>query len=291
MEVSNLQDVIYLKPENLEKALNYLDEHKDATLWAGGTDLVVKLKHKKVWVSKIIDFKSLEELNFIEDADQVRIGALTTIHDIEVSPVIKREFPLLAEAAHVLGSWQVRTLATVGGNLVTAAPSAETATPILILGGTMIAQSKNGDRIIPAKNFFKGPGKTALIPGEILKEIRLPRLPLGSQSIYLKESLRRSMDIALVSVACVLKLDGDRCQEVRLGLGAVAPVPMRAIRGEESLTEQIMSAEIIEKAAKIAADECQPIDDIRATASYRRELVQVLVKRALTSLWKAGAKS
>ena len=286
-----MQDVIYLKPENLEKALNYLDEHKDATLWAGGTDLVVKLKHKKVWVSKIIDFKSLEELNFIEDADQVRIGALTTIHDIEVSPVIKREFPLLAEAAHVLGSWQVRTLATVGGNLVTAAPSAETATPILILGGTMIAQSKNGDRIIPAKNFFKGPGKTALIPGEILKEIRLPRLPLGSQSIYLKESLRRSMDIALVSVACVLKLDGDRCQEVRLGLGAVAPVPMRAIRGEESLTEQIMSAEIIEKAAKIAADECQPIDDIRATASYRRELVQVLVKRALTSLWKAGAKS
>lgn len=286
-----VQAEAYFRPKNLEKALNYLDEHKDATLWAGGTDLVVKLEHKKVRVSQIIDLKSVNELNFIEDADQIRIGALTTIHDIEVSPVIKREFPLLAEAAHVLGSWQVRTLATVGGNLVTAAPSAETATPILILGGTMIAQSKNGDRIIPAKHFFKGPGKTALIPGEILKEIQLPRLPLDYQSIYLKESLRRSMDIALVSVACVLKLDGDRCQEVRLGLGAVAPVPMRAIKSEESLTEQIMSAELIEKAAKIAADECQPIDDIRATASYRRELVQVLVKRALTSLWKAGAKS
>jgi len=286
-----LHDVIYLKPKNLEKALDYLAEYNEASLWAGGTDLVIKLERKRIKISQVIDLKSIRELSFIEDDDQVRIGSLTTIHDIEVSPVIKKEFPLLAQAAHVLGSWQVRTLATVGGNLVTAAPSAETATPILILGGTMIAQSKNGDREIPAELFFRGPGKTALIPGEILKEIQLPKLPQGYQSIYLKESLRRSMDIALVSVACVLKLDGDRCQEVRLGLGAVAPVPIRAIKSEESLTEQIMSAELIEKAAKIAADECQPIDDIRATASYRRELVQVLVKRALTTLWKAGAKS
>lgn len=286
-----MQDVIYLKPENIEKALDYLAEYKEASLWAGGTDLVVKLERKKIRISQVIDLKSIRELSFIEDDDQVRIGALTTIHDIEVSEVIKKEFPLLAQAAYVLGSWQIRTLATIGGNLVTAAPSAETATPILILGGTMIAQSKNGDREIPARLFFRGPGKTALIPGEILKEIQLPKLPQGFQSIYLKESLRRSMDIALVSVACVLKLDGDKCQEVRLGLGAVAPVPMRAAKTEKLLTEQIMNAEVIEIAAQTAADECQPIDDIRATASYRRELVQVLVKRALTSLWKVGAES
>lgn len=284
-----MQDVIYLKPENLKKALYYLAEYREACLWAGGTDLVVKLERKSIRISQVIDLKSIRELSFIKDDDQVRIGALTTIHDIEVSPVIKNEFPLLAQAAHVLGSWQIRTLATIGGNLMTAAPSAETATPILILGGTLIAQSKHGDREIPARLFFRGPGKTALIPGEILKEIQLPRLPQGYKSVYLKESLRRSMDIALVSVACVLKLDGDRCQEVRLGLGAVAPVPMRATKTEELLTEQIMNEEIIEKAAKTAANECQPIDDIRATAAYRRKLVQVLVKRALTSLWKAGA--
>lgn len=286
-----MQDVSYLKPETIEMALDYLAEYKEAFLWAGGTDLVVKLERKKIKVSQIIDLKSIKELSFIEDDDQVRVGALTTIHDIEVSQVIKKEFPLLAQAAHALGSWQIRTLATIGGNLVTAAPSAETATPILILGGTMIAQSKKGDREIPARLFFRGPGQTALIPGEILKEIRLPKLPQGFQSIYLKESLRRSMDIALVSVACILKLDGDKCQEVRLGLGAVAPVPMRAAKTEKILIDQIMNAELIEKAAQTAADECQPIDDIRATASYRRELVQVLVKRALTSLWKAGAES
>ncbi|MGS0763497.1 FAD binding domain-containing protein [Syntrophomonas curvata] len=285
-----MQDQIYLKPTNLNAALDYLTEFPEATLWAGGTDLVVKLEHKRIKVSAIIDLTRVPELNYIEetDAGTVKIGALSNINAIEYSPLVRKEFPLLAQAAHFLGSWQIRTLATIGGNLVTAAPSAETAAPLLVLGATMVARSKQEERRIPAHLFFKGPGQTALLPGEILKEIEIPKLPQGSKSIYLKESLRRSMDIALASMGCVLKLDGDQCREVRIGLGAVAPVPMRADETEALLNGHIMTDEIIGKAALKAAEECKPIDDIRATAVYRRELVQTMVQKALISLWKDG---
>jgi carbon-monoxide dehydrogenase medium subunit len=289
--VSILQDPIYLKPETLDRALDYLTEYPQATLWAGGTDLIVHLEHKKLKVSGIIDLTSIPELRFIEDCgDKVRIGALTTIYEIQTSPVIKKEFAFLAQAALVLASWQIRTLATIGGNIVTAAPSAETGCPLILLDGNIIVQSKNGERKIPTNQFFKGPGKCDLAPGEIVKEIELEKLPHGYQTIYQKERLRRSMDIALANAACVLNLDGDKCQEARIGLGAVAPVPMRAVKTEAVLNGQVMSDELVEKAAQTAASECKPITDIRATADYRRDLIYALVKRQLTALWKAGAE-
>jgi carbon-monoxide dehydrogenase medium subunit len=286
-----LQDQIFLRPDTLAKAVDYLAEYPQATLWAGGTDLVVKLEHKRLKVSEIIDLTNIPELKYIEDAgDYVRIGALTSIYDIQVSPLIKKEFPLLAQAALVLGSWQVRTLATVGGNIVTAAPSAETACPILILGGTIIVEGKNGERKIAADQFFKGPGQTYLEAGEIVKEIQLPKLAPGYQTIYIKERLRRSMDIALVNVACVLKLDGDKIEDVHIGLGAVAPTPMRAVKTEAVLKGRTLSNELIHEAAMAAMNECTPITDIRATAEYRRHLIHVSIERALETLWKAGAK-
>lgn len=284
-----MQEKIYLRPTSLAAAVDYYTQYPGATLWAGGTDLVVRLEHKKLKVAEILDLTSIAELRFIRDCDhQVKIGALTTIYDLETSPAIKEEFPLLAQAAHALGSWQVRTLATIGGNIVTAAPSAETANPIILTGGTIIVCSKDGEREIPAGQFFTGPGQTSLMPGEIVKEIILPKLPQGFQSIYMKESLRRSMDIALANMGCVIKLDGDKCEEVRIGLGAVAPVPMRAAQTEKLLNSQVMSLELIEKAAQTAANECKPIDDIRATADYRRDLIKTMVQRALKSLWKTG---
>lgn len=284
-----MQEQIYLRPKSLAEAADYYTQYPEATLWAGGTDLVVQLEQKRRKVSVVLDLTSIAEMKFIEDdVNQVRIGALTTMNDLETSPLIKKEFPLLAQAAHVVGSWQVRTLATIAGNIVTAAPSAETANPIILTNGIIIAYSKNGEREIPAGEFFTGPGKTSLLPGEIVKEIRLQKLPEGYQSIYLKERLRRSMDIALANMGCVIKLDGDKCEEVRIGLGAVAPVPMRATETEAVLQGQVLNDELIEKAAQTAANECKPIDDIRATADYRRTLVRAMVQRALTSLWKAG---
>lgn len=283
-----MHDVSYFRPEKLDQAVEFLKDHQEATLWAGGTDLVIQLENKRLKISEIIDLKSINELRFIEAGNPIRIGSMTTIHDLESSDLIKKEFPVLAQAAHALGSWQIRTLATVGGNVSNAAPSAETASPILILDGKMVVETKEGEKEIPAEQFFKGPGQTVLKQDEILKEIRLSKLPEGFKSIYLKHSLRRSMDIALVSVACALETEGDKCTEIRLGLGAVAPVPMRAENAEKMLSGQMLTEELIEEASSAAAAECHPIDDIRATAGYRRELVQVLVRRALTSLWKAG---
>lgn len=283
-----LSNVIFSSPKNLKELFELLEQDQEAVLWAGGTDLTIKLENRKIKVSHIINLKSLKELEYTTATETVCIGALTTIRQLETSALIKEEFPLLAQAAHALGSWQVRTLATLGGNLANAAPSAETATPILVLNGTITVSGRDGARKIPAAEFFLGPGKTALKQGEILTEVELPKLGSGYKSIYLKHSLRRSMDIALVGVACVLRLEGDKCLEARIGLGAVAPTPIRAPKTEHFLSNKALTEELVDEASRLAAEECKPIDDIRATASYRRELVQVLVKQALTSLVKDG---
>ena len=283
-----LSNVAYSSPKNLTELVHLLAQDRQATLWAGGTDLTVKLENKRLKVSHIINLKDIRELNFIEEAENIKIGALTTLRKLEASDLIRKEYPLLAQAAHALGSWQIRTLATLGGNLANAAPSAETATPILVLNGTMIIKGKNTERKVPAAEFFRGPGQTVLKQGEVLTAVELPKLTSDFKSIYLKHSLRRSMDIALVGVACVLRLDGDKCQEARIGLGAVAPTPIRASKTEQFLTKKTLTTSIIAEASRLAVEECRPIDDIRATASYRRELVQVLVKRALTALVKDG---
>lgn len=283
-----MQNINYFRPENLQQAVEFVAKHENATLWAGGTDLVVKLENNRLQVSDIVDLKGIKQLRYIEDGDQVRIGALSTIYDLESSDLIRTQFPLLAEAAHVIGSWQIRTLATLAGNLVNAAPSADTATPILILGGTVVAEGINGERKIPIEQFFTSPGKTCLASGEIVKEVILPKMPPTTKSVYLKHGVRKSMDIALVAVACSLNLQGTKCVEARIGLGAVAPIPMRAKATEELLNGQILTEQLIDEAAKMAAAECQPISDIRGSESYRRELIEVLVRRALTYLKKEG---
>ena len=284
----SLSKVIYSSPENLKELFQLLEQDQAATLWAGGTDLTVKLENKKIKVSHIINLKNVKELDFITASETIRIGALTSIRKLETSNLMQTEYPLLAQASHGLGSWQIRTLATFGGNLANAAPSAETATPILVLNGTMIIKGKNTERKVPAAEFFRGPGQTVLKQGEVLTEVELPKLTSDFKSIYLKHSLRRSMDIALVGVACALRLDGDKCLEARIGLGAVAPTPIRVPKTEQFLTDKTLTTSMIAEASRLAVEECRPIDDIRATASYRRELVQVLVKRALTSLVKDG---
>lgn len=288
-----MQEQVFLRPTTLKGALDYYTQYPEAVLWGGGTDLVVKLEQKRIkpsQISQIIDLTNIPEMKYIADVgDQINIGAETSIYDIQSSPLIKKEMAVLAQAALVVGSWQVRTLATIAGNIVTAAPSAETGCPLIVLDATIILAGQNGERAVPAVQFFKGPGKTDLQSGEIVKEIQLPKLPAGYQTIYQKERLRRSMDIALANAAFVLKLDGDKVEDARIGLGAVAPVPMRAPETEEVLKGQVMSQELIQRAAMTARNECKPITDIRATAEYRRKLIQSMVEKALETLWKAGA--
>lgn len=256
---------------------------EDAQLLAGGTDLLPKMKHKRLVVRHLVNIKTvpgLDRIRYGED-DGLCIGALATMEMLKDSPAVARVCPGLGMAAKLLGTSQIRNLATLGGNLANASPSAECAPALLTHGARLQCVGPNGAREIPLERFFVAPGKTALRRDEILTEIRLPASPLRGTGAYFKHSLRM-MDVAMVGVAVAVHLDGDLCREARIALGAVAPVPFRATKAEAVLDGQnLANREVREQAARTAARESLPIDDLRAYASYRRKIVETLVGRGL----------
>ena len=180
-----------------------------------------------------------------------------------------------------MASPQVRNRGTIAGNICNAVPSADSAPPLLTLGAKLKLISQRGERIIKIEDFFTGPSQTALNNDEILQEIHIPHPPPNSQGVYLKLNPRRAMDLAIVGVAAVVTAQDGVCQDIRLALGAVAPTPTRARKAEATLRGKKLDDNIIEKAAQTAAGEARPIDDHRASAEYRRDMVEVLVKRAI----------
>ena len=260
---------------------------EEATVFAGGTDLLVKMKHRRTIPRRLINIKGIPNLNRIshDERDGLRIGALTTIQAIEASSVIGKKFPTLKQAAEVLGTTQIRNVGTIGGNLGNASPSAEFAPPLLTLGASVRCVGRGGERMISLEEFFVSPGKTSLRQDELLTEVHVPDPPAGAQGIYLKHSLRR-MDVAIACAAVLIVLDGDVCRDIRIALGAVGPIPFRAkkaeatIRGERLGGERVES-ELLDEVARAAADESFPIDDFRGYAAYRRKLVRMLVGKGL----------
>jgi carbon-monoxide dehydrogenase medium subunit len=233
----------------------------------------------------VLSLKRIGELDYIvEDGGGVRIGALTTITDIAESGVIGQRYPFLQTAAMKLGSWQIRNTATVGGNLCNAAPSAELATPLLAAGAVVTIAGPGCERAMPLAGFFLGPGQTALTRGEILKEISIPPLEPETRGIYCRHQLRRSMDISIVNLTVLLQNKGGVVVGASVYLGAVAPVPMRAVAAERKLLKNMLCSEVIDSAAEAAEMEARPITDVRASANYRRRMVRVYMKRALIAL-------
>ena len=275
-------------PRSVEETCSLLSTHGQAAqLVAGGTDLFVKMKQRRFVPTVLINIKRICGLDQIRwDANEgLRIGPLATIEAIKDSAVIAKHFPVLAEAAGVLGTTQVRNLGTLGGNLGNASPSAEFAPPLLILKGSVRCVGSQGEREIALEEFFVGPGKSALEPDEIITEIHVPNPPPRAQLVYLKHSLRK-MDVAMAAAAVFVLLDGDMCRDVRIALGAVAPTPFRARKAEQALIGERLSAdakesELLEKVAQVASGESLPIDDIRSYASYRRKVVGMLVLHGL----------
>ena len=201
---------------------------------------------------------------------------------------MKEKYGILAQAAHKLGSHQVRNLATIGGNLCHAAPSAETASPLIALGASVKLRSVGGERSMLLEEFFKGPGKTALQAGEVLTEIQIPNSLPRTAGVYIKHSIRKAMDLAIVGVAVVVTGgEGNGiCSDVKIALGAVAPTPIRAKQAEATVRGKKVEDVLIEEAAQIASKEAKPISDVRASAEYREEMVKVLTKRAFTQAWE-----
>lgn len=273
-------------PSDLESALRLLsDLGPRATVLAGGTDLLLNLREGTLQPEAVVSLRKVAELRGIyENAHGLRIGATTTLREIIRSPVLRGKYPCLVHAASLVGSVQVRSLATVGGNLCNAAPSADMAPPLLALDAELILASIKGKRKLPLHDFFLSPGEQALQSGELLSEIVIP--PPQGETIYLKHSQRAFMDIAMVGVALRLDTNGGKISAVRVALGAVAPTPMRAKSAEKELEDQPPSDDLFARAAAVAAEACTPIDDIRAPAWYRRRIVEVLIRRGLSALWQ-----
>lgn len=249
----------YLEPRTIGDAVGWLARKPQGTrLLAGGTDLLVRLKRRDWSPERVINLKRIPRLAEIrEEKEWTSIGALATLESVATSPLIAGRHPVLVEAVLLMASPQVRALATVGGNLCNASPAADMAPPLLVLGARLRAVGPHGERTLPIEKFFAGPGRSTLAPDEILVEIRVPAAT--ARAAFLKYSPRKSMDLAVVSVAAASVGSG-----VRVALGAAAATPI-----------------LVPADPAAAAAACSPIDDIRASADYRRHMVRVLVRRAL----------
>ena len=276
----------YLKPATLAEALHVLDASRPARCiaYAGGTDVIPRLKARAIDPPEVlVDLKGIRELDFIahDDHSGLRIGALATISSVVANESVRENYPALFQGAASIASTHIQNRATIAGNLCSAVPSADSAPALLCLGAKMVCLSKGGERTIELDRFFLGPNATSLRPGEIVKEIQVPSAIKGTRGAYLKLSPRSRMDLAVVGVAAVVREDRGAFGDVRIGLGAVAPTPTRAVKAEERLKGERLNEKAIAESARIAAHECEPIDDHRASALYRRMMVEVLVKRAI----------
>ncbi len=273
----------YFEPKSLDKACSLLARYgATASVLAGGTDLLVKMKQRRFVPGYVINLKTIPGLDYIryEESEGLRIGALTTIQSIKSSIVVKRNFKVLNEAAGVESSVQIRNRATIAGNIANASPAADAPLALLTLGAAVVLTRADGQREMLIEDFLTGPGQTALKPGEVIKEVHIPLTP-GLGGAYVKHAVRRT-DIAIVSTSAVLTLSNGVCADARIGLGSVAPTAIRAKKAEDVLKGQMITDELVKKAAEIAAGEASPIDDIRAYAQYRALALKAAVERAIS---------
>jgi carbon-monoxide dehydrogenase medium subunit len=278
------------------EAVALLAQHGPAVkVLAGGTDLLADLKFAAASHAPrvVVDISRADDLRGIETTEQgLRIGALVTHTEIMASPVIRDLFPALVDAAHTIGAVQTRNLGTLGGNLVTAVPSMDSGPTLVALDAIVTIASPEGRRQLPLVDFFVGPRKTVLKPSELLVEIIIPKENVGKPAHFLKFGLRKGQALALVNVAAALWVDWEKKTFVapRISLGAVAPTVIHARSAESYLEGKPITPEMMLEAGKLAVNDAKPINDFRASAAYRRDLIAVLTKRSLASAWELAQK-
>jgi carbon-monoxide dehydrogenase medium subunit len=281
----------YFEPKSLDEALSLLAKHgHDARVIAGGTDVMVDIKYKEE-PGCLINIKKIPGLTGIqENGGSLRIGSLATIRDVEISDLVHHKLPVLWDSSHQFASLQIRNTATIGGNICRASPSGETLAPLLVLEAKGKLAFSDGEKTESFTSFFQGPGKTSLGTKGLLTGIDVPYPPEGSRGVYLKHAVRGAMDIAMVGVAVLITPDAakNNLQDVRIGLGAVAPTPVRASKTEALLRGKPLTAALLKEAAAMAASESSPISDQRSSGEYRRWIVEALTRRGLEQTWKAA---
>ncbi len=283
----------YFSPKTVGEATSLLKKYgAEAKVLAGGTDLMVWLKDRVVIPKAIIGIKGIADIgNEIDHTDDgLTIGALTKISDLESSEVVRANYLGLQEAALSLGSAQVRNMATVGGNLCRASPSGDVLCALNAFNATVTLAGSGGKRKVAVQEFCLGPGKTVMATGEIATEIKIPKMPENSASVFLKLS-RTAVDLAKINLCAVASFSKTGvCEDICLVTGAVAPTPKRLREAEKILRGIKFDEKTIAKAAEVAAGEVSPITDIRSTEKYRRKMVTVLVKRAAWALLERKGK-
>ncbi len=278
----------YHMPRSLEEAYGLMEELKPGARYlAGGTDLIVRMKQGAVRPESVISLRHIEDLKGIRWNGGLSVGGMTLFRDLEGDPEIAREYPALSQAVRVLANPQVRNVATIGGNLANAAPSADCAPPLLVLEAEVAVKGPAGERVVPVDRFFTGPGETCMETPEVLASVRIPPKGEGTGTAFLKAG-RVSQDIAVVNAAALVVMEGGVCRKCRLAAGAVAPVPLRLRRAEEAVEGKEITPELVERVKAVAEEEVSPITDVRSTAEYRRTMSGVLIKRALYQALEAA---
>jgi len=271
-------------PKSVKEAIALLSDHGEkAEVIAGGTDLLVRMKRGDAFPDYLINLEGLKGLEYIryDEKKGLRIGARTPIHEIVESPLLEDKFDIIAQAARTLGTPTIRRQATIGGNLCNAAPSADMAPALIVLGAQLKIEGSEGQKVMAVEDFFIGPGETKLKRNEILTEIQVPDPIPSSRTVCLKQTRTQGADLALVGVAAMIVMENDVITDVKISLGAVAPTPIRAKKAEATLKGKKQDDSLLETCAEAALQESSPIDDVRSSADYRKKLIKVLVKRAL----------
>lgn len=270
-------------------------EGDDARLFMGGTDVLVRLRDGLLHPRLLIDVKHLPGMQemIYDAAAGLTVGAAVTMNKVVCHPAVQAHYALLAESAGAVASYQLRNRATLGGNLCNASPAADMAPAALLFDARLVLRGPDGERAVPADSFFLGPGRTAMQPGEFLTAIRIPCPPKGATGRYLKLGRNRVGDLAIVGVAVLGWPDpaASSGYRFRIGLASVAPVPLRVLPAEDILAASRPDEQVLAAAAAAAAGAASPIDDVRATAVYRRAMVRVLTLRALRDVWVVLSKA
>lgn len=275
----------YFEPTSVKEAISLLAKYEEAKVIAGGTDIIVDMNKNNESPRYIIDIKNIPNLDYIDykPGQGLKIGALATIAALRKSDVIIQKYAIIQQATLQFANIAVRNVATLGGNMCAAVPSADMAPGLIALGAKVKIAGVKGERVIPVEDFFVGSKKSALQKDEILVEIQVPEQAENTQGIYYKFSKRGEGDLPIVGVAVVITLDSQKeiCQDIKIALGNVAPTPMRALNAESILRGKKIEDALIESCVQAAADETNARVSYRASVEYKKEMVKVFAKKAI----------
>ena len=286
------QEFEYLAPKTLDEALSLLDNYKDksARILAGGTDLLVKMKTIDLKTDYLINIKNIPELNFIDIADGLKIGAAVSLSYIERIEKVKERYPALYEGIKSMAAIAVRNMGTIAGNICNASPAADTVPSLIAYGAEVKLVSKRGERTVSVEDFITGVGKTVIGADELITQVNIPEMKKNSGSAFSKKG-RVKADIAKINLAVYLEREDNICKDCKIVLGSVAVKAIRAKEAEGLLKGQTVSASLIDKIAKKASEEIEPIDDIRSSVEYRTEIARVMVEDTVKIAWeRAGGE-